>query len=70
MPKKKLFGNHIDANCEYCTHNQTPEASPTCALRQALKDDGTCTGFVYDPLLRTPRTLPPLQTFREEDFKL
>lgn len=68
--KQNLFGNHIVPDCRYCSHNQTPEQTPTCTLHKTMHDDGRCEQFSYDPLLRKPQNLPALQRFDADDFKL
>lgn len=69
--KKELFGNDIAPNCSYCRRNGgKPGEKPLCTLKLELKD-GRCKRFQYDPLMREPRTAPPLKKdFDEEDFKL
>ncbi len=68
--KTALFGKTIAPNCQYCRHNAGKE-SPLCTLHLELKD-GACKKFQYDPLMREPRTAPPLREgqYSEEDFKL
>ena len=70
MAKHKLFGNHIEPNCTYCGYNHTPDSTPTCRMKKSMGNDGRCPSFSYNPLLRKPQKLPPLQRFDPEDFKL
>ncbi|MDD5953252.1 MAG: hypothetical protein PUC32_06360 [Oscillospiraceae bacterium] len=65
---KKLFGNTITPSCSICRHNETPELSPTCPHAREGRDH--CRRFSYDPLLRKPKALPPLQQYSDEDFSL
>lgn len=78
----KLFGNSIAPSCEYCSHNITPNAEPDCDIpadvnksrakpfARQLDADGKCPFFSYDPLLRKPKVLPPLQKYSKDDFSL
>lgn len=68
--KKKLFGNQIEVNCCYCSQNTGTEEDPICASGRQLEEDGSCHRFSYDPLMRTPRALPPLREYEAEDFTL
>ena len=64
MKHTSLYGTRIDPNCEYCSHNTTPELSPNCAVHCEIDENGKCKKFAYDPLLRTPKKdllLPNLQ---------
>ena len=70
MKHTSLYGTRIDPNCEYCSHNTTPELSPNCAGHCEIDENGKCKKFAYDPLLRTPKKRPPLAKFTKEDFKL
>lgn len=68
--KKKLFGTEIEPNCAYCRHNGG-KGAVFCTLRLQI-ENGKCKKFLYDPLLREPKSSPPLrgEKFSEEDFKL
>ncbi|HBC27096.1 MAG TPA: hypothetical protein DC013_06755 [Ruminococcaceae bacterium] len=68
--KKNLFGEHIEANCGYCSHNSGDEEEPACSLKLEPGKDGSCCGFGYDPLKRTPHALPPLEEHDEDEFRL
>ena len=76
MAVTKLFGNTIPPSCDYCSHNKMPDGSPVCAVPSKAKfagqidEDGNCPFFSYDPLLRKPKVLPPLQRYNKEDFSL
>lgn len=66
--KKKLFGNNIQADCGYCSHNTGAGEKHACAFGHS--PDGVCPNFSYDPLMRVPRALPPLREYDEKDFKI
>lgn len=69
--KKALFGANIEPNCSYCRHNSGKEGKTLCSLRLEMKE-GKCRKYWYDPLMREPRSTPPLRAaqYSEEDFKL
>ena len=73
MHKKKnppLFGQSIPQDCAYCYHNGGSVEEPVCTLRLP-GPGGDCRSYLYDPLLREPRSTPPLRTnFDPEEFKL
>lgn len=66
--KKKLVGTNIEASCEYCGHNTGEGFQVECTLNHS--DGQCCEAFVYDPLKRTPKSLPPLMDYDEDEFKL
>lgn len=72
-PKKKkaLFGADIEPSCSYCRHNGGKEGEVLCTVHCEMAD-GKCKKYQYDPLMREPRSAPPLRTaqYNEEDFKL
>ena len=69
--KTPLFGGNVEPSCAYCRHNSGTGEQVVCSQRKERKD-GSCKNYQYDPLMREPRTAPPLRTsqFTEEDFKL
>ncbi len=69
--KKKLFGNQIADNCEYCTHNVGSADKTHCSLQLTLEND-SCKKFVYNPLMRMPKAplLLNKKNYRAEDFNL
>ena len=71
MARKKLFGNRIEPNCEYCLYSSPEEDSRRFCkkLREEPKTQ-KCRHFVYDPLKRVPHCLPNLPKFDAEDFSL
>ena len=67
--KKKMFGNDIIPNCNYCKNFiVTPEES-YCEYSKTIKKD-KCRKFEYNPLLRVPQTAPAMMTFSKEDFEI
>lgn len=68
---KPLFGGNVEPDCAYCANNRGEAAQVLCALRLEGKGS-TCKKYEYDPLMRTPRTPPPLavHNYGEEEFKL
>lgn len=67
--KKPLFGDEIEPDCSYCVHGPGP--AETCPCRNPEEDGAAaCRAFQYDPLLRTPRTPPPLKKHDPGDFEL
>lgn len=68
--KKKLFGNQIEPNCEYCSHSSHIDDTITCSLGHTIDTGSKCRYFLYDPLLRSPKCAPPLREYDENDFKL
>ena len=67
---KKLFGNNIDPNCEYCDNCE--EAGQNIKMCKAKKEiiNGKCRGFKYNPLLRTPQQISNLPKYNPKDFEL
>ena len=61
--KMKLFGNEIEPDCALCAYAEGKD----CSLGISEKP---CGRFRYDPLKRTPETLPPLSQHSKDDFKL
>lgn len=68
--KKKLFGGSIEPNCEYCSHSSNTNGSISCVIGHSIDSNGNCRRFAYDPLLRTPKSLPPLKKHDADEFKL
>ena len=68
----RLFGKNIDPACEYCSHGKltTDGSTVLCRKRGIMQKYQKCRRFDYDPLLREPRTPPPLPEFSEEDFEI
>lgn len=67
--KKKLFGNNIPPDCEYCRFCQkNTDGNPSCAYGTAIEN--TCKRYEYDPLKREPKSAPTLPRFTADDFTL
>ena len=68
--KKKLFGNNITPNCEYCRFSErSPDGSVICPYK--VNDIGSpCKKYEYDPTKREPNSAPVLPSFSPEDFRL
>ncbi len=62
--KKKMFGENIEASCDYCQLNSGKEDIICPNYR-----GGVCRKYLYDPLKRMPKT-PKLKEFNKEDFTL
>ena len=72
MFKPKLFGNNIEPSCAYCEHG-TPTQDTMAILCEKcgiVTADYSCRRFVYDPLSRVPKVMPPLMKFDKSDFEL
>lgn len=71
MFRKKLFGNNISQNCEYCKLVQSGDGNDlNCKKYGSLRQDEICKSFVYDPLKRTPQKAPNFAIFSKDDFAI
>jgi len=72
MAKKKLFGNHVDPSCEICALGMVSSDGETvlCRYAGAPAKHHFCKRFRYDPLKRTPKRMPPPDSFTAADFSL
>lgn len=68
--KEKLFGNHVDVNCEYCSNSSECDGANICRLNRCPEPDGSCSRFSYDPLKRSPKNLPPMPKHDADEFQL
>ena len=68
----RFFRKDIQPRCEYCTHGrQGPDKTVIlCKHSGILSPDDQCRKFTYDPLRRTPRVMPDLPDFSDEDFSV
>ena len=66
---KKLFGNNIKPECQYCDIAKIEQESFICTKNKEIINN-KCKKFVYNPLKRVPKTSPALQQFSPEDFSL
>ena len=73
MFEKKLFQKKIDPRCAYCARGvRLEEERILCAKKGIVTPAGSCRGFQYDPLKRTPPKPISLDTsgLEEKDFRL
>ena len=70
MSLKKLFGNNIAPDCEYCRYYIKKAGSNPVCRYGAMSFEQTCRRYVYDPLKREPRNLPDIPKYTADDFKL
>lgn len=68
--KAKLFGNHIETDCRHCANSSDFDGASVCKFDRYLEPDGSCSRFVYDPLKRTPVSIPALKSHSADEFKL
>ncbi|MBQ3418064.1 MAG: hypothetical protein IJH32_09580 [Ruminococcus sp.] len=69
MKMKKVFGNNIVPSCSYCEFSQTEGEKQYCTKNGTLRN-GKCRKFRYNPIMRTPHTMAPLQQFDQESFTI
>ncbi|BDF68539.1 hypothetical protein AAEU42_07025 [Pseudoflavonifractor phocaeensis] len=68
-----LFQKKIEPRCTYCAKGAPlTDGQILCARRGVVAAGGSCSGFRYDPLKRTPPKPATLDTSRlkDEDFRL
>ncbi len=73
MPVKNKSKNlDLPCVCEFCEHAATinDDTNVLCGLRGIVDKEYKCKKFLYDPLKRVPRPLPPLPKLTEEDLVL
>ncbi len=64
--RSPLFGRKITPACSYCAH---AAGDGSCTLHRVMKN-GKCSRYSYDPLLRSPKTAPPVPEHDAEEFSL
>lgn len=69
LMKKKLFGKNIVPDCSYCIHSGFENGVIACKKLRHIENN-RCRAFVYDPLLRVPRSVTLHGNYTAEDFKL
>lgn len=69
MSKVKLFGNNIEVSCDYCANSQIRNGCQFCTVNRVLKN-GKCRKFIYNPIMRVPKTQNMLPKYSEDDFVL
>ena len=67
---KKLFGNKIEQNCEYCFYSKKEHNILMCKKFRYEKKPQKCRKFRYDPLKRVPKDFPKLPDFDSDEFLL
>lgn len=67
--KKKVFGNNIVPSCTYCEFSRTEGEKQYCTKNSTLRN-GKCRKFCYNPIMRMPHTMAPLQQFEQESFTI
>ncbi len=72
MIQKKLFGNDIEKNCDYCLNLFIDSNfSKKCIKnKKGLNLENKCKYFSYDPLQRKPKIAPELLEYSADDFKI
>ncbi len=70
--KKKNSNPDLPCVCEFCEHASiiNDECNVLCESRGIVNKEYKCKRFVYDPLKRVPKALPPLPKLSEEDLLL
>ncbi len=66
---KKLFGNNIKPDCEYCDYAKFENESYFCTKNKTIINE-KCKKFQYNPLKRVPKASPALQQYSPDDFRL
>ncbi len=70
--RKMLFGNNIEPACSCCEFGRpsSDQAMVVCRKFGPVAPYYSCKKFVYDPLKRVPKRMPPLPAFAAADFEL
>ncbi len=70
--RRKLYGNNIQATCEYCQHGRrsSDNKAVLCPKKGVMPLYHHCRKFVYDPLKRIPYRQPALKEYSQEDFQI
>lgn len=67
--KNKLFGEHIQPNCNYCDNFNRDGNNSGCLKNKQIKN-GKCRKFAYNPILRMPKSEAKMMQFKKEDFEI
>ncbi|MBP0981455.1 MAG: hypothetical protein J5968_04550 [Oscillospiraceae bacterium] len=72
MFKPKLFKTDIEPSCAYCEFGSLSQdkSAILCPKKGIVSADFSCKKFVYDPISRVPKMMPPLMQFDKSDFEL
>lgn len=68
-----LFQKDIDPRCAYCRRGTPLDGGRViCVKKGVVSSSGSCRGFRYDPLKRTPPkpVKADFDRFKDEDFTL
>lgn len=70
--RRRLYGNYIEATCEYCVHGRKSSDGKAvlCPKKGVMPLYHYCRKYEYDPLKRTPPNRPQIQEFDKDDFKI
>lgn len=66
---KKLFGQNIKPDCQYCVFASFDDDVAYCTKGKLLSQK-KCKTFKYDPLLRKPQKQAQKKAYTQDDFKL
>ena len=67
---KKLFGNNISPDCEYCRYYAKNSSGDPMCSKGSANFVTPCFRYAYDPLKREPKVMPEIPEFTADDFKL
>lgn len=67
--KNKNLTPDIPYVCQFCEHAAliNDECNVLCEYKGIVNREYKCKKYVYDPLKRVPRTLPPIPKLSEDD---
>ncbi len=70
--KEKNTVPDLPCVCEFCEHAALihDEYNVLCEFRGIVNREYHCKKYVYDPLKRVPKAMPPLPKLSEEDLLL
>ncbi len=70
--KYNLFRGDIPPACGYCRLGRPVSGgkSVLCERYGVVSASFSCKKYIYDPLKRIPKKMPPLPAFTEQDFEL
>ncbi|MBQ8796308.1 MAG: hypothetical protein IJZ54_07790 [Clostridia bacterium] len=69
LNSKKLFGENIIHNCNYCQNCVVESETTFCKVKKKINAKGKCPKFTYNPTMRKV-TLQTLGDYSTEDFSL
>lgn len=70
--KSKNENHDLPCICEFCEHAAiiNDETNILCEYRGIVDREYRCRKFIYDPLKREPKSLPPMPKLSEDDLLL